>query len=203
MSIISPPMGGMLQPPPYPVWKFSVDDYHRLIQSGILTEDDPVELLEGWIVPKMPRNPPHDTSLKLLEKSVESGVPVGWHTRWQSAITLTESEPEPDGVAVRGDVRDYRTRHPGPPDIALLMEVADTSLDRDRHLKGSLYARAGIPIYWIVNLVDSQVEVYTDPTGPDPSPCYRQRQDYDRNADVPLMIGGQQVGLVAVRDLLP
>src|SRR5262249_15602016 len=154
-------------------------------------------------VPKMPRNPPYDTALKLTEKAVEPRLAPGWHARWQSAIALADSEPEPDGAIVQGDIRDYRTRHPGPPDIAVLMEVADTSLDRDRNLKGPLLARAGISVYWIINLVDSQVEVYTDPTGPDPSPRYRQRQDYHRNTSVPLTVGGQQVGQVAVRDLLP
>lgn len=193
----------MFQPPPYPVWKFSVDDYHRLIQSGILTEDDPVELLEGWLVPKMPRNTPHDVCLDNSQEAGRAILPAGWRLRVQSAITTPDSEPEPDFAIVPGPANLYLTHHPLPQDIATLIEVADSSLDRDRNDKGRLYARAGIPIYWIVNLVDSQVEVYTDPTGPDPSARYRQRQDYDRTAKVRLIIGGQPVGEVAVQDLLP
>jgi Putative restriction endonuclease len=203
MSIMTPPTGGMFQLPPYPVWKFSVDDYHRLIESGVLTEDDPVELLEGWIVPKMPRNTPHDVCLDKSQEALRAILPAGWRLRVQSAITTPDSEPEPDFAIVPGPANRYLANHPLPQDITTLIEVADSSLDRDRNDKGRLYARAAISIYWIINLVDSQVEVHTAPTGPDPSPCYRQRQDYDRNANVPLMIGGQHVGQVAVRDLLP
>jgi hypothetical protein len=203
MSIISPPVAPALQPPPYPIWQFTVDEYHQLIQQGILTEVHRVELLEGWIVPKMPRNPPHDTSLKLTAQIIDPQTPAGWHARWQSAITLPESEPEPDGAIVEGDVRDFANQHPEPRDIGLLIEVADSSLDRDRNRKGPLDARANIPVYWIINLIDSQVEVYSDPTGPSAAPGYRQRQDFSLGSTVPLLIAGQVVGQIAVSDLLP
>jgi Uma2 family endonuclease len=180
-----------------------VDEYHQLIRTGILTEADRVELLEGWIVPKMPRNPPHDTSLKLTAQTIDPQTPAGWHARWQSAITLPESEPEPDGAIVQGDIRDFANRHPSPQDIGLLIEVADTSLDRDRNRKGPLYARANIPIYWIINPIDAQVAVYSEPTGPSAAPGYRQRQDFMPGSDVPLVLAGQVVGQVAVNDLLP
>jgi len=84
-----------------------------------------------------------------------------------------------------------------------VVEVADASLNRDRTIKKRLYAAAGIAVYWIVNLVDSQVEVYTDPTGPGQQPDYRQRRDFDRAATVPVVIEGKEVGRLAVRDLLP
>jgi Uma2 family endonuclease len=95
------------------------------------------------------------------------------------------------------------TRHPGAKDTGLIVEVADVSLARDRNEKARLYARAGIVVYWIVNLVDRQIEVYTNPTGPDPSPGYRQRLDYLLSQSVPLVLDGQWVAQVAVRDLLP
>jgi Uma2 family endonuclease len=199
MSVISPPTGGLLQPPQYPLRPFTVDEYHRMIEVGVLTEDDPVELLEGRIVLKMPRNPPHDSTIAQAQDTVNKHLPPGWHVRVQSAITLSDSEPEPDVGIARGQPHDYATHHPGPVDIAALIEVADSSLDRDRNLKGPLYARARIPVYWIINLVDSQVEVYTDPSGPGAAPCYHQRQDYD-NAAVPLVIAGQVVGQIPVRD---
>jgi len=174
-----------------------------MIQTGLLTEDDPVELLEGWIVPKMPRNPPHDGTVAVGRRLLAGRVPVDWHVRVQSAITLSDSEPEPDLVAARGVEEDYFSRHPAPTDIALVVEVADSSLTRDRIDKGRAYARAGIVIYWIVNLVDFQVEVYTDPTGPDAAPRYRQQQNFDRNANVPLVIDGVVVAQVPVSELLP
>src|SRR5262249_6277291 len=146
-----------LQPPSLPVRLFSVDEYHRLIETGILTEDDPVELLEGLIVPKMPHNPPHDCSIGLKEESLRGPLPTSWLIRIQSAITLSDSEPEPDLTLARGMARTYHDHHPGPQELAAIMEVADTSLARDRGEKLRLYARAGIVCYWIINLIDRQV----------------------------------------------
>jgi hypothetical protein len=174
-----------------------------MIETGILTEEDAVELLEGWIVLKMPRNPPHDISLELLDEAVRPLLPAAWRIRIQSAVTLSDSEPEPDLGVVRGAARQRQNRHPGPTDLGLLVEVADTSLAADRAGKGPLYARERIACYWIVNLVDRVVEVYTDPSGPAPQPAYRHRQDYTMTDAVPLVLDGQTVGLIPVRDLMP
>jgi len=173
-----------------------------MIQATILTEEDPVELLEGWIVPKMPKGTLHDSVLTQTQEALAGCLPSGWGTRVQCAITTSDSEPEPDVVVVPGPARLYRTRHPGPTDIALILEVSDSSLAHDRNAKGRVYARAGIEIYWILNVVDMQVEVYSDPTGPDPNPQYRQRQDYGLNAAVPLTIGGQVLNPIPVVQLL-
>lgn len=97
-----------------PVRRFSVDEYHRMIQAGILTEDDAVELLEGWIVPKMPRNPPHDGTIQIADEVLRPRLPAGWQLRIQSALTMPDSEPEPDLVVVRGDARTYLNRHTRP-----------------------------------------------------------------------------------------
>jgi Putative restriction endonuclease len=121
----------------------------------------------------------------------------------QSAITLDDSEPEPDLAIVSGSARNRHARHPGPVDIALLIEMSDSSLANDRNDKARVYARANIVCYWIVNLVDRRVEVYTDPTGPGASPAFRQHRDCGLNESVPLVIGGQEVAQVPVRDLLP
>ncbi len=150
MAIGAPPWNP-LQPPPFPVRRFTVDEYHRMIQVGLLTEDDRVELLEGWIVPKMPRNPPHDATVEIADETLRPHLPPGWSLRVQSAITLPDSEPEPDVAVVRGGARDYLSRHPGPADVGLLIEVSESSLNRDRDEKGRLFAQAGIPHYWIIN----------------------------------------------------
>ena len=83
------------------------------------------------------------------------------------------------------------------------MEVADSSLGRDRSIKAQIYAGAGVPLYWIINLVDEQIEVYTQPTGPDPVPEYRIHQDYKRGDFVPLVIDGIELGPIPGSDLLP
>jgi hypothetical protein len=183
--------------------RFTVDEYHGMIQAGILTEDDPVELLEGWIVWKMPHNPLHDATVDIARELLQGRLPPDWRVRVQSAITLPDSEPEPDLTVVPGPASLYFHRHPGPGDIALLVEVADTSLNRDRNDKGNLYARANIIAYWIVNLVDRHIEVYSNPTGPDPNPVYRQRQDYRPGDNVPLVIDGKEIAQLPVTEFLP
>jgi hypothetical protein len=188
---------------PLPVRRFSVNEYHRMIREGILEESASVELLEGWIIRNMSRNPPHDVVLALILKIIGALVPANWHWRSQSAITTDVSEPEPDMAIVRGAERDYMQHHPRPRDTGLVIEVSDTTLLSDRQLKGPLYARVGIPIYWIVNIPDSRIEMYSDPTGPDPDPAYRQRRDFDLTELVPFILDGREIAKVPVRDLLP
>ncbi len=183
--------------------RFSVTEYHRLIELGILTEDDNLELLDGYLVHKMSRNPPHDAAIQKGTKKWLRLLPPGWDLRVQSAITLTESEPEPDFAIVRGDEQAYVSRHPTAADIGLVVEVSDSTLPGDRDDKGRIYARAGIDCYWIVNLIDRQVEVYTAPSGPGPDPKYAQRVDHRPGASIPLLLGGTTLVQVAVQDLLP
>lgn len=106
-------------------------------------------------------------------------------------------------MIVRGETRDYRDRHPGPEDVALIVEVADSTLERDRGVKRIVYARAGIPVYWIIKVLERVLEVYCDPSGPGEDTDYRRRRDYGVSDLVPVVIDGREVGRVAVRDLLP
>jgi Uma2 family endonuclease len=183
--------------------RFTVAEYHEIIRAGILTEDDNLELIEGYLVHKMSRNPPHDGSLYATQAALLRLIATGWVCRIQCAITLSDSEPEPDLAIVRGDVRTYFTRHPGPADFGIVIEVADATLTSDRLDKARMYAKASIPEFWIVNLIDRQVEVYTAPSGPGATPAYAKRQDYPNGASVPLVLDGKQLGQLPVADLLP
>jgi hypothetical protein len=185
------------------IWRLRVDQYHSMIRTGILTEDDPVELLEGWLVVKMPQNPPYRVAIRHTYKALEAIVPTNWYIDTQAPITTADSEPEPDLVVVRGDPRHYLDRHPTPEDLALVVEVADTSIQRDQAYKRRLYAAARIPVYWILNLPESRCEAYTDPSGPGDEPDYHQRQNYGPTEEIPLMIEGVEVGRLAVHALLP
>lgn len=189
--------------PADPIWQLSVAQYHQMIQTGILTDDDPVELLEGWLVTKKPKNPPHRLTTQLTREALAPLLPAGYYVDDQEPITTDESEPEPDVMIVRGTRRDYRDCHPGPQDIALVVEVSDTTLQRDRTLKKQIYARSGIPIYWIINLPERQIECYTHPSAPADSPDYQERRDYDPTERIPLLVDGQVIGHLGVHDLLP
>jgi Uma2 family endonuclease len=185
------------------IWRLSIEQYHAIIQAGILTDDDSVELLEGWLVFKMPKNPPHRATTRLVRTALENILHAGWYVDSQEPITLSNSEPEPDIVVVRGDTRQYLDRHPGAEDIALIIEVSDTTLQRDRTVKKRIYARAGISIYWIVNLVEEQVEVYSQPLVEVEQPDYSQRLDFGRSAVIPIIVEGIEIGAIAVDALLP
>ncbi len=183
---------------------FTIDEYHQMIRAGILVDGEPIELLEGWMIKKMSRGTPHDSAVQALNKRLVRLAPAGWDVRGQSAVTLTtdDSEPEPDFAIVRGDESTYRDRHPGPADIGLAVEVSVSSLRVDRVGKGRIYARAGIPVYWIVNVAEKVVEVYTQPTGPTETPAYAQRDDYPVGTAVPVVLDGTAVGTVAVSEVM-
>jgi Uma2 family endonuclease len=203
MAVRSRQLNGLIEMPPEPVRRLTVDEYHQMINLGILKEDDPFELLEGWLVPKLMRNPPHDLAVSLAEDEIGRRLPRGWFRRILGAVTTADSEPEPDVAIVRGKRRDYAAHHPQPPDMALVVEVSDATLQRDRTTKARIFARARVAVYWIISILDSQVEVYTDPTGPGRAPRYRQRRNYGRGEEVPLVLGGREVGQIPVDDLLP
>src|SRR5262249_39249953 len=127
---------------PHFLFRLSVAQYHRMIDDGILTEDDPVELIEGCLVTKMPKKPLHSVVTHALRETLKSLVPPGWFVGSQEPVTTDSSEPEPDVAVVRGRVHDYREQHPGPADLALVAEVADTTLRSARGFKKRAYARA-------------------------------------------------------------
>lgn len=149
-----------------------MDQYHRLLEVGILREGEPVELLDGLLVLKdrsargedpMTVGKRHATSVRLLLGVISAVESRGCYLQVQQPITLPpRDEPEPDGAIVRGGPRDYLDHHPGPGDVGSVIEVSDNSLDEDRTLKLRVYASAGIPQYVIVNLVDNQLEVYRE-----------------------------------------
>lgn len=153
----------------------------------------------------MPINPLHRAAVRLTHDALARVIPTGWYVDAQAPITiaLNESEPEPDVMIVRGDTRQYLNQHPGPTDVALLVEVSNSTLERDHGLKKRLYAQAGIPVYWIINLVEARLEVYTAPAGPSETPDYGERHDYALNEDVPLLLEEQEIGLIPVRELFP
>ncbi len=162
---------GGIAPPLVPI---TVDQFQRMIDSGILQDGDPIELIDGLLVRKdrsargenlMGHNPRHALLVSRLQRLLTSACEsAGSYLRIQLPIVLNNiNAPEPDVAVVRGTEEDYADRHPGPADLPLVIEVADSSLGTDRSTKQRLYATAGVPQYWLVNLPESQVEVYEQP----------------------------------------
>ena len=137
-------------------------EYERLIDAGLLGEDEPIELLGGQMIVAEPKGSRHSTGVCLTADALRAAFGADWVVRVQDPVALDdESEPEPDVVVVPGQPRHYVDAHPVNP--VLVVEVAESSLAFDRRHKGSLYARAGISDYWIVNIVDDVLEVHREP----------------------------------------
>ncbi len=192
------PANGSFQTP-VSLRRFSIDEYHRMIEYGILTTDDRIELLNGYLVNKMPIHPPHATATTRLFKWFVQRLIAGWTVRSQQPVTFAPSEPEPDVTVARGDEATYSVRHPGPADVGILIEVAESTLERDRTDKSAIYAAAGIPVYWIVNLIDRVIEVYTDPT---PDGEYRSKRVFLASDSVPVELDGKTVGSLPIAEVI-
>lgn len=148
----------LLEPKPR-LWRR--DEYHRMAEAGIFNGQR-VELIEGEVVEMSPQGGPHFTAIALAEEALRRIFGQGYVVRAQGPLCVGElSEPEPDVAVVPGAVRDYREAHPAT--ALLVVEIADSTLTFDRGEKASLYAKASIPDYWIVNLIDRQVEIRRNP----------------------------------------
>lgn len=189
--------------------RFSATEYARMIDTGIIKEGEPLELLDGRLVPKMSKNPGHRISTRLARLALEARIPKGWYVDPQEPILLSEMHvgagnvPEPDVAVIRGDTEDYRANHPTADAVALVVEVSDSTLRDDRGLKKQIYAHARIPEYWIVNLIDQQLEVYQRPTGSALKADYEVTRTYALTESVSVRIGTKTIGPIPVRALFP
>jgi Uma2 family endonuclease len=178
-------------------------EYERMIEHGLFQPEDRVELIDGEILTMAPQYSPHAATVMHVQKVLEAAFGSGYHARVQMPFALDPmSEPEPDLAVVSGVALDYLDGHPEV--AALILEVADTTLSFARRWKGSLYARAGIADYWIVNLVDRRLEVYRAPVADSSAPYGWRYATVER-----LRTGEAVVSLaapdanVAVAELLP
>ncbi len=178
--------------------RYSLDEYHALIESGELDETPRIELLEGRCTSRPSSSPAHSVATSLVSRFLEHAKLSGAFVRLHAPITLPTSEPEPDLSLIRGSIRDYSSHHPYPTDVVLVVEIADTSLGRDSTWKQRVYASAGIEQYWILNLKSRQLEVYTEPQLEE----YSIQRVYGELDTAKVTLEGQ-VFTVAVRDLLP
>jgi hypothetical protein len=185
------------------LWRMPVNRYHQMIMAGILTENDRLELLEGLLVKKVAISPAHSFVTDHLRDELMTAVSPHHFVRSQQPITTHTSEPEPDVMIIKGNQRRFIQHHPQPHDVLLIIEVADTTLHQDQTWKKRIYAQASIAIYWIVNLPDRQIEVYSQPSGPSDNPTYHQLHTYQETDEIPLILNRQEITHLKVRDLLP
>ncbi len=195
---MSAPLRNDTVPSGLEVHRLSVAQYDAMGQAGVLQPDDHVELIEGWLVKKMTKNPRHRATTRRVRLRLESILPEDCYLESQEPLVTADSEPEPDAYVVRGAPESFELRHPMAADVSLVVEVADTSLERDRVVKARIYAQAGIAIYWIVNVEDRRIEVYSRPVGD----AYAERTDYVAGTIVPVRLDGVVVAELNVSDIM-
>ncbi|MCO5169667.1 MAG: Uma2 family endonuclease [Planctomycetes bacterium] len=190
----------------------TVDQYEAMIAQGILAEGEPIELLDGLLVPKdraraggapLTVGPEHQLVVNRLARLMSAFERLGCYLSIQGPLRLPpRDEPEPDAAVIRGVPEDFAARHPGPDEVCSVIEVSDSSLQRDRTTKLRIYAAAGIRQYVIVNLVDRRVEVHEDPAPADGR--FRAGPvELTGDAEVRLAAGAGEGVVVRVADLLP
>jgi Uma2 family endonuclease len=190
----------------FPEWRllrrWSPTDVQHMVQVGVIGEDERLELLDGHLVLKMPENLPHRSAVSRLTTRLAPKLPDGWWLQPQYPVSLGINGPIPDGVILRGSDVDYDRRKAGPPDFGIAIEVSDSSLATDRGGKGKMYAREGVPVYWIINVTDRQIEVYSDPDATANPPTYRTRTDYKPGDVVPITLDGATAATIPVAELV-
>jgi Uma2 family endonuclease len=163
-------------------------------------DDNRVELIDGYIVRRDEMKPAHAVVTGRLRRRIDRVLPPGWSTREDKPIRIPPLyEPLPDIAIVRGDDENYLVDHPGPGDVAFLVEVSDATLSKDQGKKQVAYAQSGIPVYWIVDLVNRSIRVYTDPG----QVGYQTHLLFGPGQSIPVTIAGVEVGRIAVSDILP
>ena len=161
----------------------NVDEYHSMAEAGILTPDDKVELINGEIIRMSPIGSKHASCVDRLNRKLYRLPEEKVWIRIQNPISLSAfDEPEPDIILCKVVPNDYEEGHPKPSDILLLIEVSDSTLELDREIKNPIYAEAGIPVVWIVNLRDKEIEVYENPMGKK----YEKMTIYSINSILPI-----------------
>lgn len=186
------------------LYRLTAKRYSAMVEMGAFGKRDALYLWKGRLVAKMTKGRPHMIAQSNLTIGLAPLIPVGWHVEQDSPIALNdESVPEPDLVVIRGVADDYPKSPPPARDIALIIEVSDSSLAEDLGDVLQTYAAEGIPVYWVVNLPKRVFVVHTDPTGPSERPDYRTRREYKTGEEVPIVIEGREIARIAVSEVLP
>lgn len=177
----------------------SCDEFIRAVEFGVFGTKVELELIEGELIEKVGENAPHASAIRLSRAALELAFfgSTAFVSEQHPIVLETTSMPEPDIAIVRGTLRDFDDRHPGPADILLLLEVSNTTLAYDRAEKGLFYARMGIAEYWILNLVQRQLEVYSRPQN---GQYYSMRIYGEADSVSPICLPGASL---SVSDMLP
>jgi Uma2 family endonuclease len=184
-------------------YRFTVEQLMRMIETGVIPDDEDVELIRGRLY-RMTKNEPHNGCIVDIADALRLLVPVGFFVREEKSLHHDgQSQPEPDVAVVRGRSRIRRTQPPSTSEAALIVEVCHHTRRADYRDKLSIYASAGVPSYWVVDLDGRKVAVYTEPTSQGPGGAFARMETYAEDASIPVVLDGSEVGRISVKDILP
>jgi Uma2 family endonuclease len=186
---------------PRDLHRFKLSEFQRMFELGILGEGERLELLEGVVVQMPLAGPSHDGVLGSADEELSPLLPKPWFPRIQCSLFTEDSWVVPDIAVTKGPRKLYHKRHPVPGDIAMIIEVSEGTLARDKGWKAHIYAKASIPWYWVVDVKQRRVEVFSDPSGPSDEPSYRVHESLGLKGSAAVVIAGQQCGRIEVKKL--
>jgi Uma2 family endonuclease len=214
-TTVIPPASALPEAAPVPAgsglpegmsYRLTAADYFKMVDADIIPPHRRVGLWEGQLYEKMAKKLPHSTASSLLIMALMRAIPAGWFVWPENPILVDDfTAPLPDFTLVRGAPNDYCRRGsvPKADEIGLVVELAETSLRKNLTVSLPIYARAGLPVYWVVNLVARRVEVYSQPVVEGETARYSVTETFEPGKDVPLVLDGHEVARVPARDLLP
>ncbi len=195
----APNLGAAVRP-----YRLTVRRFQKAVEAGVFPADARIELLGGIPVEKMTSYPPHNSTVYRLVFGLRNLLAADWIVLEEKPIvTGRRWRPMPDLAVVRGPIDRYLRVDPATADVALVVEVADSSYPKDRGPKWRQYASEGLPAYWIVNIEAGQVEVYTDPEGRGVAAGYRTSTVFKKGQSIPVAIDGDEVARIDVDAFLP
>lgn len=184
-------------------YRLTVRQFEKMIDAGIFRPEDRVELLAGRLIKKMTTYDPHDFAVDQLGDILGRILPGDWIARQEKSVVLGRHwRPQPDISVARGPRTRYRSQAPRAADLGMLVEASDSTYAKDRGIKWTKYASCRVPTYWIVNIPERRIEVYSSPAGRGGAAQYRDRKDYGPNDEVPVMIEGREIGRIKVGDII-
>ena len=185
-------------------YRLTVRQFLAMIREGVFPDDARVELVGGILLEHPRRSPGHNFSVSVLGNQLRGLLPGPWFVSEEKSLELgRSSRVGPDLAVIRGPHELYRARDPRVEDVGFLIEVADLTYLYDRGMKWRAYASANIPICWVVDLSKRQIEVYRDPHGRGKGASYRETATFGPDSEIPIVLGGREIGRIQVKEVLP
>jgi len=184
-------------------YRFTVEQLMRMIETGVIPDDEDVELIRGRLY-RRTKYEPHNWTVLVLAEALRRMIPEGFYVREEKSLSHDpRSLPEPDVAVVRGRLREFRPQPPSTSEAMLLVEVCHHTKRADYHDRLSIYASAGVPSYWVVDVDGRKVAVHTEPTSQGPVGAFARLESFDEDASIPVVLDGREVGRIPVKDFLP